>query len=418
MSARWLAAVRSPTGRAQLGTAAAAAAPVGVERSAKRWCVPLRLLPVAAAQRLCGRSTTTEQWWPRMGSCPAPIPHQHLGRWHPRSPGTHVVALVVEEFADRADTGKVIELLSNDSQDALETLAEEPPDGPVLLLGCPLPELAAAAGRWIARHHLGPAADYDAASFAPSAQRWRVTDLEPVLARAARQPRRRHVLILEDADRLEQRSYDRLLKLAEEPPAPTLLVLTATATSQLPATLRGRAAADVVVHPRPPHERVAALAAGGVRWRAAEAAVDLAGDAASLAGPLARHDRLRDLASKALDGLTADTVQLWDIHRRLAALTDLAVLLDLVDTKPDATLPQRVPACSTPPQRAQLRKLVLRLADRFEHTVRAQLHAPQVAGQQVASGLDAIDRLRKRLTVPTPPGVALSALAADLDPAS
>jgi len=80
----------------------------------------------------------------------------------------------------------------------------------------------------------------DAVVCAPSGERWKVADLEPVLHAFALTPLERKMLLLLAADAMDAGAYDRLLKLVEEPPFPCTIVFAAPSAATLPATLRGR----------------------------------------------------------------------------------------------------------------------------------------------------------------------------------
>jgi hypothetical protein len=88
-----------------------------------------------------------------------------------------------------------------------------------------------------------------ARTFHPSGDQWKVADLDAVLATAALRPEVRNVIVLTDLDRCPPRTLDHVLKVTEEPPAPTTFVVTCAAVDELPVTVQGRVSATVDVVP-------------------------------------------------------------------------------------------------------------------------------------------------------------------------
>lgn len=105
----------------------------------------------------------------------------------------------------------------------------------------PIEPLAEAAFTQLVASRLSVSASrVDAVVCAPSGERWKVVDLEPVLHAFALTPLERKMLLILAADAMDAGAYDRLLKLVEEPPFPCTIVFAAPTASALPATLRGR----------------------------------------------------------------------------------------------------------------------------------------------------------------------------------
>jgi hypothetical protein len=105
----------------------------------------------------------------------------------------------------------------------------------------PLETLAEAAFTSLVSLRLSvAAAPADVVVCAPSGERWKVADLEPVLHALSLTPLERKMMLLLAADTMDSSAYDRLLKLVEEPPSPCTIVFAAPIAAELPATLRGR----------------------------------------------------------------------------------------------------------------------------------------------------------------------------------
>ena len=82
----------------------------------------------------------------------------------------------------------------------------------------------------------------DARVVTPATDNWTVDEVHELLVSpAARMPQVRNVLVAMDADRMSAACADHVLKIIEEPVAPTTFVLCVSAADALPATIRGRA---------------------------------------------------------------------------------------------------------------------------------------------------------------------------------
>jgi hypothetical protein len=142
----------------------------------------------------------------------------------------------------------------------LEDLAQRPPVASLVLLTGPGSRLAAVS----LAHRLVSAPDVVRLA-EPDSGRWQVADLaEQVFAPVSYAPHVRHVLVLTHASSLSSAQWDRLLKLFEEPPAPTWFLVECDRLDEVPAAIRGRAGQLVQVEPADAHERAAALVAAGV----------------------------------------------------------------------------------------------------------------------------------------------------------
>jgi hypothetical protein len=309
----------------------------------------------------------------------------------------------------RSDTAIVNELLDAASLDLIERLADTSIPGALLVFACPLEDVASAAARSYGRLALGAsAAAHDVMTFAPEEGRWRVADLDPLRARLQSQPQSCHVLVLEHADQMDPRCHDRLLLLVEEPPSPAVVILCVASYGRLPATLRGRAAAELTLSPPPVSERVSALVESGASASAAASAVDLAGSMISLALPLSRSPELRAAAKRALEPSLDEIRPVSSAMERVKLLGELATWTLALQTDPSAGPVGSLP--TTPPGNAQHRALV-RLW--LEHRRAAAVTQVGTALDAVESELDAQDRLLRRLLVPVNIRLAAGAFAAE-----
>lgn len=194
-----------------------------------------------------------------------------------------------------------------------------------------------------------------------------IADVRDIVATAYFAPSegRHRVIVLEDADRMPERTSNVLLKALEEPPERTVWVLCAPSEADLLPTIRSRARSLRLVTPKP--EEVADLLASrdGIERDAAERAarltlghIGMARRLASAAEAMARRSRTIDLvlgvttlsgamraAAELLEIAEADAQALTEERNeqeREAALRDLGI----------------TPGSPVPPQlRAQIRAL-------------------------------------------------------------
>jgi hypothetical protein len=179
------------------------------------------------------------------------------------------------------------------SRQALADLAQSAITGTLAVIACELPGVAADAAAWLA-HQIGGAdgsGDTDVRVAAPEQGRWTVRELDArVAAAAGTYPRVRNLLVVTDADRMDTGAAEHLLKVVEEPAAPTLFLFAVRSPQVLLPTIRGRAAAEVTLRPASPQRRAAELAARGVPQEAAGRIVELSGTAVSVpAGATAKN---------------------------------------------------------------------------------------------------------------------------------
>lgn len=303
------------------------------------------------------------------------------------------------------------ELLDASSLDAIEELADAAVPGTLLVFSCPLEDVASAAARSYGRLIIGNAAAvHDILTFAPEEGRWRVADLEPLQARVLNQPHSRHVLILENADQMDSRCHDRLLLLVEEPTSPTVVILCVPSAGLLPATLRGRSAAELVLSPPSIGDRVRALVEKGVSSAAAGVAVDLAGSLVSLALPIARCPELRAVAKKALNPDLDASRPVISAIQQVTRLDELSALTLAADTDPVAGSPVRQPPASQ--VNARNRALVRLWLEHRRRAVATAVQAGVPLGL-VEAELDAQDQLLRRVQTPTNLRLAVAAFAVE-----
>ena len=315
----------------------------------------------------------------------------------------------------RTITG-VLALIDGPSQDRLEEFADEPIAGPLVILACPIPALAVSAAEALGRRMLGAEAmRSDMRRVAPETDRWLVADIGEVARLLALEPVRKHFLILERAEALEQRAYDRLLRILEEPPAPCLVVLTATDAGLLPATLRGRASAVISIIPAPPDEHYAALVSAGASNAGAREAVALAGSMTGLVLPLAMSAELRGIVRRLVATRFDNAGPVSDAVGRVGLAASASAAVEQAAGNPIASVASvRYDECS-PAGKAQARDLLRLMAEHRRRTLTGQLGT--AGGQGLASvqaALRALSEFEGRLVRAVPPGLCMTALVAEL----
>jgi len=342
----------------------------------------------------------------------------------------------------------MLDLLEENSSAELERLAEENYEGSVLILTCSLPSLAFAAGKWFAAAHLGRFnARLDMGFFSPTSSRWKVADLEPVLNRASLMPISRHVLVLENADQMDQVCFDRLLKITEQPPAPTLFVLTGTSPSTFKPTIQGRASFSSELVPLDEPSRAQMLVKRGFDARSALKAVRLSGPLPHLCVFFLRSSAFYQYALTALDPRIPRSSPASSAASRLQALLRMSSFMavneellasssseefdpnqntiseqttDLFGTfnassnnevsvqLPDLEFSEDFVVKTSDSQKAHLRSLLLLFA--HHRSKYASTLLSSISPQGVASQLDAVALFRRRLTDSTMPLLALTEL--------
>lgn len=307
-----------------------------------------------------------------------------------------------------------VALVDESSLSLLESLADDPPTGSLVVLACEFADVAADAGDLVARGLLGSAAAEDLHVAVPEGDRWTVGEVEELARRASRYPRLRHVLLVDSAETMERRALDRLLLLLEEPPSPLLVILVVPRFDVLPSTIRGRAAVELRIGVLSAAARVRALESRGVGPQVAREAVALAGVRPSLAGPFAADANLRELARRALaPELDRDVVA--GSERRVQALASLAAVLAAVRRDPSGALELRerryedLDAAAKP----VFRELVAVWADHRRRWLGGMLgNMPAHHMPDLERCLAEVGVLQDRLRVPVNPSLAFSACAA------
>lgn len=307
-----------------------------------------------------------------------------------------------------------VALIDEASLSALETLAEDPPEGSLVVLACEFADVALDAGDLVARGLLGADALEDFHPATPEGERWTVGEVEALASRVLRYPRRRHVLLVDRAETMERRALDRLLLLLEEPPTPLLAILVVPRADVLPSTIRGRAAEEVAIGVLSVAERVKALESRGVGAAVAREAVDLAGVRPSLAGPFAADSVLRELARRALDPVL-DVRAVTGTEERLVALSSVASVLAAVRRDPTTSAP--IDSCGyedlDPAGKAMFRELVAVWAEHRRRWLAGLLVGlPAHAAPVLERCFRDVDVLLERLRVPVGPSLAFAACAA------
>lgn len=307
-----------------------------------------------------------------------------------------------------------VALVDETSLSVLESIAEDPPSGSLVVLACEFADVSRDAGDMLARTMLGSSAEEDLHLAFPEGERWTVGEVEEIARRLTRYPRSRHVVLVDAAESLERRALDRLLLLLEEPPSPLLVLMVVPRFDVLPATIRGRAAAEVRIGVLSAAERVRALVSRGVGPQVAREAVDLAGPRPSLAGPFASDANLRDLARRGLSPeVGLDAVASSD--RRVLELSTLAFALAAVRRSPGSPveLRERRYEDLDPASRVLFRELVHVWADHRRRGLCALLPSlPPHAMPLLERSLEEVLLLQERLRVPVGPSLAFAACAA------
>jgi hypothetical protein len=314
----------------------------------------------------------------------------------------------------RAGWPSGVALVDELSLSALEELAEDPPSGSLVVLGCEYADVSRDAGEMVARGMLGASAEEDLHVLSPEGERWTVGEIEDLSRRVARYPRTRHVVVVDAAETLERRALDRLLLLLEEPPSPLLVLLVVPRFDVLPATIRGRAAREVRIGVLSSSDRAKALAQRGVGLQVARDAVDLAGPRPSLAGPFAADAALRDLARRGL-APHAGPGTVSSAETRVRDLATLAHVLAAIRRDPSAVfeIRERRYEDLDPSSRMVFRELVHVWAAHRRRWICSLLPlASPTAMPSLERSLTELVLLEERLRVPVNPSLAFAACAA------
>ncbi|MBL3700022.1 DNA polymerase III subunit delta' [Leucobacter luti] len=176
---------------------------------------------------------------------------------------------------------------------------------------------------------------------------------------------RYRVIVIEDADRMPERTSNVLLKALEEPPERTIWILCAPSEADLLPTIRSRARSLRLVTPRPEdiaqllHERDGIDAAAAERAaRLAQSHIGMARRLATDEGAMQRRDRSIDLALSIAtlgDAMRVATALVKVAEADASALTEERDQRERDDAMRSLGL---APGAAIPPQmRAQMRTL-------------------------------------------------------------
>ncbi len=194
-----------------------------------------------------------------------------------------------------------------------------------------------------------------------------IDDVRDIVASAHFSPAsgRRRVIVIEDADRMPERTSNVLLKALEEPPERTIWVLCAPSEADLLPTIRSRARSLRLVTPAPTeiarllHERDGAdpkLAERAARL--AQSHIGMARRLASDPGALERRERTVELALRVEtlgDGMRAAAELLKVAQADATALTDMLDTSERADAMRNMGL---APGAAIPPAlRSQIKAL-------------------------------------------------------------
>ena len=273
------------------------------------------------------------------------------------------------------------------------------------------------ASRWV---RSSEARKIDIRHLYPVSDRWSVGEIEEeILAPAHLFPIERHVFIVERADAMEARCFDRLLKAIEEPPSLTTFVLCATDIDEIPATIRGRVEHQIELEAASEEIRVDALTSDVITRAAAQIAVELAGPAISLAVLLASHPELTSVAERVLKSPSWGYTK-TPANDAVAIVNDAALLAaSWYQGKPVNRTPEKL----SPVERARMRQLLGLCFDRHKSETSTiltrlateaggslKIEGKFISTQAVESRLRAVDEAQRQLRSFTSPKLVIAAL--------
>ena len=97
-------------------------------------------------------------------------------------------------------------------------------------------------------YHPTHKANYDIKEVYPETDKYTTLEvLEKIIKPLTVMPDHRHYIIIHDAENIDARTFDKLLKTIEEPPSPTTFILIVEDENKLPITIRSRAYITVKV---------------------------------------------------------------------------------------------------------------------------------------------------------------------------
>jgi hypothetical protein len=281
-----------------------------------------------------------------------------------------------------------ITVCSRESQEALRTLAASGVNVAAVALVAdgdlgPLAALDLAAGLVPASARIS-----DVHIAAPAGDRWAIDEVRDLIVQPAYLvPTTRCVVIVHQADAMDQACADSLLKLLEEPPSSALFILCVSSHDALPVTLRSRVAHVVRVEPAPVATRLGDLLDLGLERRAASDLLSVCADAHSVVAFVASDPARLPLALAAFSQplLTANPAAA--AHTVATALEELAqAMLESEDGKSNPTA-----------RRARARLLSRALVRRWRADVAKALRVVDADVLSLAATAAALDELEAAL---------------------
>lgn len=285
-----------------------------------------------------------------------------------------------------------------------------------------------------------------------------IEDVRGIVASAHFAPAegRHRVVVIEDADRMPERTSNVLLKALEEPPERTIWVLCAPSEADLLPTIRSRARSLRLITPQPAevarllHERDGAdLQVAERAARLAQSHVGMARRLASDPESLSRRERTVELALRVEtlgDGMRAAAELLKVAQADADALTELldarerAEALRNMGLAPGAAIPPKLRSQIKALEEDQKRRATRSLRDgidrvftdllslyrdvlltaldsgqhlvNLEHQARISELAERWSAQRAIEAVDAVERARERLARGVTPGLVLEAMFA------
>lgn len=266
-------------------------------------------------------------------------------------------------------------------------------------------DLAALAARAYAHAAVRPdAATVDVRIAACDGDRWTVDEVtERIIAASALVPVDRTVVVVEAADQMDVAAAEHLLKTVEEPPARALFVFAVRDPDRLLPTIRGRASAIVLVHPKPARDRVADLAAAGVDPAVAREIVELAGELTAVAAAVGGNPELVGALRAGLGAPLRPDSPAADAAAIVAALGEIA----------KATEPEAAARLSADPDgtddsaagkrterkvadavvKARSRTLLRALLANWRRQISVELRSDDLDAERFASLVDALEQI-------------------------
>lgn len=142
-----------------------------------------------------------------------------------------------------------MELIAAPLLERLRALGDTDPAGTLYVLEDPSGALGESAAQVLVSSW---GLEHEKRSVHPDGARWSVTEIRDLLLDpVAVYPERRHVFIVAEADEIDTRAVEKLLRTLEEPPSPAVFVLLVRDRRRLLSTVLSRAADVIRVDPAP-----------------------------------------------------------------------------------------------------------------------------------------------------------------------